>query len=123
MDISAAVKTALEDAVKTGPAQATTRSAAMKAALDENRALIVKAIGQGYSATGLAKKLKASGISASIESLRQSIQAIATTSNGTNSKSAKARSAKAPTPAPSATSTRGPRSKENKAFEAEDRTA
>lgn len=123
MDISAAVKTALEDAVKTGPAQTTTRSAAMKAALDENRALIVKAIGQGYSATGLAKKLKASGISASIESLRQSIHAIATTSNGAKLKSEKTRSVKAPTPASSAPSTRGSRSKENKAFEAEDRTA
>jgi hypothetical protein len=121
VDISTAVKTALEDAVKTGPAQATTRSAAMKAALDENRTLIVKAIGQGYSATGLAKKLKASGVSASIESLRQSIQAIATTSNGAKSKSKKARST--PTPAPSATPTRDSRSKENKAFEAEDRTA
>jgi hypothetical protein len=123
MNISAAVKTALEDAVKTGPVQTTTRSAAMKAALDENRALIIKAIGQGYSATGLAKKLKASGISASIESLRQSIQAIATTSNGAKSKSEKARLTKAPTPASSAPSMRGSRSKENKAFEAEDRTA
>jgi hypothetical protein len=123
MDISAAVKTALEDAVKTGPAQATTRSAAMKAALDENRTLIVKAIGQGYSATGLAKKLKASGISASIESLRQAIHTIATTSNGAKSKSEKTRSAKIATPATFARSTPGSQSKENKAFEAEDRTA
>jgi hypothetical protein len=122
MDISAAVKTALEDAVKTGPAQTTTRSAAMKAALDDNRALIIKAIGQGYSATGLAKKLKASGISASIESLRQSIQAIATTSNGPKSKSEKTRASKASAPASSAPM-RGSRSRENKAFEAEDRTA
>jgi hypothetical protein len=123
MDIATAVKTALEDAVKTGPAQTTTRSAAMKAALEDNRALIVKAIAQGYSATGLAKKLKASGISASIESLRQSIQAIATTSNGAKSKSEKARSSKASAPASSMAPMRGSRSQENKAFEAEDRTA
>ncbi len=123
MDISSAMKTALEDAVKTGPAQTSTRSAAMKAALDDNRALIVKAIGQGYSATGLAKKLKTSGISASVESLRQSIQAIAAASNGARSRPEKTRASKALTTARSAAPMRGSRSQENKAFEAEDRTA
>ncbi len=123
MDISTAIKTALEDAVKTGPAQTTTRSAAMKAALDDNRALIVKAIGQGYSATGLAKKLKTSGISASVESLRQSIQAIAAASNGARSKPDKTRASKTLATARSGAPMRGSRSQENKAFEAEDRTA
>jgi hypothetical protein len=71
MDVSATIKNALEDAVKTGPAKPATRAAALKSALDENRELILKAIGQGYSVTGLAKKLKASGVTASVESLRQ----------------------------------------------------
>ena len=122
MDVSAAIKTALEDAVKTGPAKPATRATALKSALDENRELILKAIGQGYSATGLAKKLKASGVTASVESLRQALQAIAATStNGAKAKAPKTRSAPA---APARVITPRPaRATANKAFEAEDRTA
>ena len=122
MDVSAAVKNALEDAVKTGPAKPATRAAALKAALDENRELILKAIGQGYSATGLAKKLKASGLSASVESLRQALQAIVSTSvNGAKAKTPKTRSAPATTTR--VITPRSVRATESKAFEAEDRTA
>jgi hypothetical protein len=122
MDVSAAVRHALEDAVKTGPAKPATRAAALKSALDENRDLILKAIGLGYSATGLAKKLKASGITASVESLRQALQAIVATSmNGAKAKAPKTRSAPA-TPARVITP-RPARATANKAFEAEDRTA
>jgi hypothetical protein len=122
MDVSTAVRSALEDAVKTGPAKPATRAATLKAALDENRELILKAIGQGYSATGLAKKLKASGLSASVESLRQALQVIVSTSaNGAKAKATKTRSAP-PTTTRSITP-RTARATENKAFEAEDRTA
>jgi hypothetical protein len=122
MDVSAAIKTALEDAVKTGPAKPATRATALKAALDENRDLILKAIGQGYSATGLAKKLKASGLSASVESLRQALQVIVSTAtNGSKTKAPKARSAPATTTR--SIMPRTARATENKAFEAEDRTA
>ena len=113
---------ALEEAVRTGPARATTRSSALKDTLDEHRALILKAIAQGYSPTGLAKKLKASGISASVESLRQSVQEIArTTSSGSKAKPAKMRPTKAT--ASRAPVSHGSRASENKVFEAEDRTA
>jgi len=122
MDFSTAVKTALEEAVRTGPARATTRSSALKDTLNEHRALILKAIAQGYSPTGLAKKLKASGISASVESLRQSVQEIArTTSSGSKAKPAKMRPTKAT--ASRAPVSHGSRASENKVFEAEDRTA
>ena len=122
MDVSTAVKAALEEAVRTGPARAMTRSSALKDALDEHRALILKAIAQGYSPTGLAKKLKASGISASIESLRQSLQEIArTTSSGPKAKPTKTRPTKAMTSRASVS--HDSRNKESKVFEAEDRTA
>jgi hypothetical protein len=122
MDVSATIKNALEDAVKTGPAKPATRAAALKSALDENRELILKAIGQGYSVTGLAKKLKASGVTASVESLRQAVQAvIATSTNGAKSKASKTRSVPA-TPARVITP-HAARATDNKAFEAEDRTA
>lgn len=119
MDVSGAVKAALEDAVRTGPTRATTRSSVVKNALDEHRALILKAIAQGYSPTALAKKLKASGISASVESLRQSVQEIAQTTS--SSSKAKARQTKATTS--HAPSSRSSRDNESKVFEAEDRTA
>jgi len=121
MDVSGAVKAALEDAVRTGPTRTTRRSSVVKNALDEHRALILKAIAQGYSPTALAKKLKASGISASVESLRQSVQEIAqTTSSSSKVKPAKTRQTKATSHAPSS---RSSRDKESKVFEAEDRTA
>jgi len=85
-------------------------------------ASILKAIGQGYSVTGLAKKLKASGITASVESLRQAVQAvIATSTNGTKSRAPKTRSA--PATATRVVTSHTARATENKAFEAEDRTA
>jgi hypothetical protein len=122
MDVSAAIKSALEDAVKTGPAKPATRAATLKAALDDNRDLILKAIGQGYSATGLAKKLKASGLSASVESLRQALRSIvATSTNGSKTKAPKTRSAPASTTR--VITPRPARATANKAFEAEDRTA
>jgi hypothetical protein len=122
MDVSATVKSALEDAVKTGPAKPATRAATLKAALDENRDLILKAIGQGYSATGLAKKLKASGLSASVESLRQALQVVVSTStNGSKAKAPKTRSTSAATTR--VITPRPARATKNKAFEAEDRTA
>ncbi len=122
MDVSGAVEAALEDAVRTGPTRATTRSSVVKNALDEHRALILKAVAQGYSPTALAKKLKASGISASVESLRQSVQEIVqTTSSSSKAKPAKAQQTKATTSHASASHDR--RAKESKVFEAEDRTA
>lgn len=122
MDVSGAFKAALEDAVRTGPTRATTRSSVVKNALDEHRALILKAIAQGYSPTALAKKLKASGISASVESLRQSVQEIVqTTSGSSRAKPAKARQTKATTS--HAPASRDSRDNESKVFEAEDRTA
>jgi len=121
MDVSGAVKAALEDAVRTGPARATTRSSTLRSALDEHRSLILKAIAQGYSPTALAKKLKASGISASIESLRQSVQEIAQTSSSSKAKPVKMRQTKKTTShVPVSHDSRG---KESKVFEAEDRTA
>ncbi len=122
MDVSGTIKAALVDAVRTGPARATTRSSVVKNALDEHRALILKAIAQGYSPTALAKKLKASGISASVESLRQSVQEIVqTTSSSSKAKPVKAQQSKATTSHASASHDR--RAKESKVFEAEDRTA
>jgi len=122
MDVSGTIKAALEDAVRTGPARATTRSSALKSALAEHRALILKAVAQGYSPTALAKKLKASGISASVESLRQSVQEIVqTTSGSSRAKPARTRQTKATTS--HAPSSRSSRHNESKIFEAEDRTA
>ena len=122
MDVSTALKAALEDAVRTGPDRATARSSALKAALAEHRDLILKAIAQGYSPTGLAKKLKASGITASVESLRQSLQAIAAAApSGTKSSSTKRPPAK--TAMRQASAPPRPQTTKNKAFEAEERTA
>jgi len=113
---------ALEDAVRTGPARATTRSSVVRNALDEHRSLILKAIAQGYSPTALAKKLKASGISASVESLRQSVQEIAQTASSTSKATpSKTRQTKAMTSKTAAA--RDSCNKESKVFEAEDRTA
>lgn len=136
MDLAAALKSALEDAVQTGPQKPATRAAALKATLDENRELIVKAIGQGYSATGLAKKLKAAGVSTSVEALRRAVQAVVADSRS----SAKAKPVKAPktratrpqeaapvretTPMRArATTPLRSRASDNAAFDAEERTA
>lgn len=116
MDLAKTIKNALQEAVKTGPERSKTRSLAVRAALNDNRELITKAMAQGYSATGLAKRLKASGITASVEMLRQSVLEIArnkpqtrTTRIHKPSSAAKVHSAQKPA--------------ENKAFDAEDRTA
>jgi len=125
MDLAAALKSALEDAVLTGPQKPATRAAALKATLYENRELILKAIGQGYSATGLAKKLKAAGVSASVEALRRALQAVVAGSTS----SAKAKSGKAPTtravapPPARVTTPLRSRATNSAAFDAEERTA
>lgn len=118
MDLSAKIKDALQDAIKTGPANGNTRSSALKAALDANQDLIGKAIAQGYSATSLAKKLKAAGISASVETLRQYVKRFAKPRATTAAKKAKGLSASRVAAASAASAT-----SDNKAYEAEDRTA
>lgn len=115
MDLTTTIKHALQDAVKSGPGRSQTRSSAVKAALADNHELITKAMAQGYSATGLAKKLKASGLSASVEMLRQAVRDIARAKPSTVSAPARTRSSSAK-PARVALA-------ENKAFDAEDRTA
>ena len=75
--INVTIKNALHEAVKSGPPQSTNaHSIALKGAIDENRDLVTKAIEQGYSPTGLAKRLKAAGVSASIETLRRHVKTI-----------------------------------------------
>ncbi len=135
MDLAAALKSALEDAVQTGPQKPATRAAALKATLYENRELIVKAIGQGYSATGLAKKLKAAGVSASVESLRRAVQAVvAGSTSSVKAKPMKAATTRAAAPAAArvrettamssrATTPLRSHVTDNAAFDAEERTA
>jgi hypothetical protein len=112
MDLSTKVEDALHEALKTGPPN--TRSSALKAALDQNQDLIRKAIAQGYSPTGLAKKLKDAGISASVETLRQYVKHVTKTKATATAKKPKAPASQ--TKAANADS-------DNKAYEAEDRTA
>ncbi len=116
MELSATIKNALQEALKTGPERSKTRALAVRAALVENRELITKAMAQGYSATALAKKLKASGITASVETLRQSVLEIARVKPQKRVARVRESSSAAKTPVvqkPTA----------SKAFDAEDRTA
>ncbi len=117
MDLATTIKHALQEAVKTGPERSQARTSAVRAALDENRELITKAMAQGYSATGLAKKLKASGITASVEMLRQSVLEIARP----KPQKRNARIAKPSSSAGTPRSVHEPT--ESRVYDAEDRTA
>jgi hypothetical protein len=79
MDLSAKIERTLQEALETERSHGNAPSAALKAALDENQDLIRKGIAHGYTATGLAKKLKAAGISASVETLQQYVKHVTKT--------------------------------------------
>ena len=116
--LNVTIKNALHEAVKSGPPQSgNANSIALKSAIDENRDLVTKAIEQGYSPTGLAKRLKAAGVSASIETLRRHVKTIV----GTD----KPKRAKIAAPKSSTTKSRhiDRKKDENSAFTAEERTA
>lgn len=116
MELSTTIKNALQEALKTGPERSRTRALAVRAALLENRELITKAMAQGYSATALAKKLKASGITASVETLRQSVLEIARVKPQT-------RTARIQKPSSAAKTLSVHKPTEGRVYDAEDRTA
>jgi hypothetical protein len=109
MDLSAKIEGALQEALEAGLSHGNSPSSALKAALDENQDLIRKAIAQGYTATCLAKKLKAAGISASVETLQQYVKHVTKTKAARKPKTSTSRAKDA-----SADS-------HKKAYEAEDR--
>jgi hypothetical protein len=120
MDLSSQVKDALQEAIKAPPVKGNTRSSALKEALDANQDLIRKALAQGHSVSSLAKRLKAAGIAASAETIRQHVKHFAKDNKNkatTTPKKAKASASQAE--AASAASA----ASDSKAYEAEDRTA
>jgi hypothetical protein len=118
MDLSTQIKDALQEAIKTPPVKGNTRSSALKEALDANQDLIRKALAQGHTVTSLSKRLKATGIAASAETIRQYVKHFAKTKATTTAKKTKATSTSQADAASAASA-----ASESKAFEAEDRTA
>jgi hypothetical protein len=114
MDLSAKIEGALQEALETGLSHGNTPSSALKAALDENQDLIRKAVAQGYTATCLAKKLKAAGISASVETLQRYVKHVTKTKATATARKPKASTSRAKDASADS---------HNKAYEAEDRTA
>jgi hypothetical protein len=108
----------LQEAIKAPPVKDNTRSSALKEALDANQDLIRKALAQGHSVSSLAKKLKAAGIAASAETIRQYVKHFAKNKATTTPKKAKATSATQAEAASAASA-----ASDSKAYEAEDRTA
>jgi hypothetical protein len=121
MDLSSQVKDALQEAIKAPPVKANSRSSALKEALDANQDLIRKALAQGHSVSSLAKRLKAAGIAASAETIRQHVKHFA--KDNKNKATTTPKKAKATSAAQAEAASAASAASDSKAFEAEDRTA